>query len=397
MKRIGLVLILAGLLLCVVTTAWGQTDPSCCVGRVGDVNGDNGDDPTIGDISRLVECLFINLSEPFDCLAEADANGSGGSAPTRADITIGDINWLIDYLFITGEGIGLLPCPDPSGDPNGYLFTMSDCKYDFAAASGNAEEDETCIQWTYTNGRLYLTHLNAGFNCCPKTEFNIAVDGNAITITEIETEGLCDCLCLFDIRFVIDNLPADVYTITVVEAYRNPGDPILASVIDLGVHASGLFCRPRTGYPWGTEPFDGFVLGHSGCKSMPATAALSEPGNGETCIRYSYNETTGLLSFNHINAAFNCCPSELLAEFSVDGNTITVTEDENLDMGGCLCLCLFDLDCIIAHVPAGIYQLVIEEKYTATGPPLEFTLDLTGPVTDELFCVPRDGYPWGEM
>ncbi len=44
------------------------------------------------------------------CLAEADINQSGGSEPACADITIGDISILIDYLFITGQSLGLADC-----------------------------------------------------------------------------------------------------------------------------------------------------------------------------------------------------------------------------------------------------------------------------------------------
>jgi len=74
---------------------------SCCTGKVGDVNGLDGDEPTIGDISLLIDMLFINGNQP-DCLAEADVNQSGGVEPTAKDITIGDISVLIDHLYITG-------------------------------------------------------------------------------------------------------------------------------------------------------------------------------------------------------------------------------------------------------------------------------------------------------
>ena len=76
-------------------------DPSCCVGTVGDVNGLGGDVPTIGDISNLVDHLFIS-GVSLDCIQEADINQSGGRYPTPDDITIGDISDLIDNLFITG-------------------------------------------------------------------------------------------------------------------------------------------------------------------------------------------------------------------------------------------------------------------------------------------------------
>jgi hypothetical protein len=83
----------------------------CCQGRVGDVNGTGGDEPTIGDISTMIDALFISGNpDVIVCLAEADVNQSGGSTPQAKDITISDISTLIDYLFITGPSRGLPGC-----------------------------------------------------------------------------------------------------------------------------------------------------------------------------------------------------------------------------------------------------------------------------------------------
>jgi hypothetical protein len=83
----------------------------CCSGRVGDVNGIGGDEPSIGDVSLMIDAKFISLScERIPCIAEADVNQSGGSKPTCDNISIGDISVLIDYLFITGPSRGLPEC-----------------------------------------------------------------------------------------------------------------------------------------------------------------------------------------------------------------------------------------------------------------------------------------------
>ena len=86
--------------------------PGCCVTRVGDANGIGGDEPTIGDISSMIDAKFISGSctGVIACLSEADINQSGGANPTCDDITIGDISMLIDYLFITGPSLGLHNC-----------------------------------------------------------------------------------------------------------------------------------------------------------------------------------------------------------------------------------------------------------------------------------------------
>jgi len=84
---------------------------SCCVGRVGDANGQGGDEPTISDISVIIDAKFITgtCDGVIACLAEADVNQSGGVYPGCGDITISDIATLIDYLFITGPETATLP------------------------------------------------------------------------------------------------------------------------------------------------------------------------------------------------------------------------------------------------------------------------------------------------
>jgi hypothetical protein len=84
-----------------------QADATCCEGVVGDVNGDGSAEPSIGDITKLIDHLF-GYRLPLICFQEADANQSGGRYPVEADITIGDISTLIDHLFITEKP--LLPC-----------------------------------------------------------------------------------------------------------------------------------------------------------------------------------------------------------------------------------------------------------------------------------------------
>jgi hypothetical protein len=89
-----------------------QLDPPgpCCQGRTGNVNGVGGEEPTVGDITTLIDHMFVN-NPPLACYAEADCNGSGGSDPSAEDITIGDISALIDYLFVSGAVLS--ECPEP--------------------------------------------------------------------------------------------------------------------------------------------------------------------------------------------------------------------------------------------------------------------------------------------
>ena len=84
----------------------------CCVDRVGDADQSGDDEPTIADISVLIDAKFITgaCEGILSCLPEADINQSGGRTPSCDDITISDISVLIDYLFITGQSLGLPAC-----------------------------------------------------------------------------------------------------------------------------------------------------------------------------------------------------------------------------------------------------------------------------------------------
>ena len=84
----------------------------CCHARVGDANNSGDDEPTIGDVSTMIDARFITgvCDGILNCIAEADINQSGGASPGCDDISISDISILIDYLFITGSSLGLPSC-----------------------------------------------------------------------------------------------------------------------------------------------------------------------------------------------------------------------------------------------------------------------------------------------
>ncbi|MCX6834521.1 MAG: hypothetical protein NTW07_05200, partial [candidate division Zixibacteria bacterium] len=83
-------------------------DPcDCCVGRVGNANGLGTfpNEVTISDIQLLVMAKFISnlpCEQNLHCLTEADVNQSGGAYPTCDNISISDIQTLVNHLFVAG-------------------------------------------------------------------------------------------------------------------------------------------------------------------------------------------------------------------------------------------------------------------------------------------------------
>lgn len=71
----------------------GPPPPLCCIGTTGNVDCDPGDNIDIGDLTLLVDNLFISFA-PLCCPAEANIDGVG-------DVDIGDLTLLVDNLFIS--------------------------------------------------------------------------------------------------------------------------------------------------------------------------------------------------------------------------------------------------------------------------------------------------------
>jgi len=166
------------------------------------------------------------------------------------------LGMMICLGFIVTLG-GCKKSPDAQLTPTGALLESNGCKQFLSNASGPVDEfapgqHEDCIEYRY-NGTdiLVLRHINAGFNCCPgKITADIEFSGNMITITEIEAEQACDCLCLFDLDYEIINLAHGEYTIRIIEPYIDPPDQVLEFTLQLLSETSGHYCLQRNYYPW---------------------------------------------------------------------------------------------------------------------------------------------------
>lgn len=76
-------------------------DPvNCCVGDVGNVDGDGADAVDISDLTVLIDHLFIN-NQPLGCPDEANTDGDVGGQVDISDLTV-----LIDHLFINNSPLG---------------------------------------------------------------------------------------------------------------------------------------------------------------------------------------------------------------------------------------------------------------------------------------------------
>ena len=68
---------------------------SCCVGLTGNVDNDPAELIDLGDLTALIDYLFISFTVPA-CIEEANIDGDVGGL-----VDLGDLTALIDYLFIS--------------------------------------------------------------------------------------------------------------------------------------------------------------------------------------------------------------------------------------------------------------------------------------------------------
>ncbi|RJR31254.1 MAG: hypothetical protein C4574_01320 [Candidatus Latescibacterota bacterium] len=284
--------------------------------------------------------------------------------------------------------------------PYGMIVGAGDCKlFETGSTDIDAPTNQDCFTWKYTaDGTLELTHVNAGFNCCPgEITADITISDDAITIVEHELLGGCRCLCLYDVEYKIFKLPPGVYTIRFVEPYAL-GDPPLAVTVGLGSNPTGSFCVDRTHYPWyepsgsPAEPTGRIVWTLDCDAKRTITPAVGEGAPPDmSCAEYRY-ESGGILRITHENAGFNCCAGEITAIITVEDGVITIVERE--DRGDCDCICLWDVSYEIANVEPGAYVIRFVEPYRrADDEPLEFAANLAAGAAG-VACAGRLRYPW---
>lgn len=134
--------------------------------------------------------------------------------------------------------------------PEGSLVDYTSCKEfldETDAQSFASEAGQECVAYDFSDdGILYLTHINADFNCCPDSLSGVvSIEDNIITIDEQAVVVTpCDCECLYDLDYEIYNLEPGVYTLDLDQIED------LRIELDLVAEPSGMYCVPRDSYPW---------------------------------------------------------------------------------------------------------------------------------------------------
>lgn len=337
---------------------------------------------TAADIIWLINYVFKGgpMPEPDEL---ADVNGD-------LTINLSDVIYLINYVYKGGED---LTCP-----PWAIPVISSGCKMFTAVQAGlDPPPNQDCLEWEYDGAnQLHVRHVNAGFNCCPdEIVVNAYIDTGMIMVDESEYFGAgggCDCLCLVDLDYTIDNVRPETYLIRIFELYTDEGDDPLVAFLPLTpAPSSGTACVERLHYPWHLATIQ--VDSSTGCKEFRPVVVPDSIPMSQDCVDYLY-DTSGILHLTHINAGFNCCAAPA-AHLAVNADTIIIAEYELYDDAGpCYCLCLYDVDYTIRGLARRAYVIRVVELHL--DPPdalLEFPVDFALSA-DGSYCVARAHYPW---
>ncbi len=157
--------------------------------------------------------------------------------------------------FAACDEAGESTTPVTTGDPAGQLTSATECKsFMKSTLTGPGSSSESAVLYDYDADTriLTLTHVNAGFNCCPgELSATVTVSEGTVTIAEREREAGCHCNCLFDLGIEVRNLPAGEWSIVFDEPYRHADDAAISFTVDLRSEPSGEHSVPRRFYPWG--------------------------------------------------------------------------------------------------------------------------------------------------
>ncbi len=143
--------------------------------------------------------------------------------------------------------------PIPTGEPEGHTVGNTGCKIIMSMPFDDQYPSNwDVIKYTYANKTLHLKHINTAFNCCPDSVGgHIAIEDNKIEIDEFELGPVCDCICLFDVEYQIDNLDEDRIQLNLTQLYLDDDAKTHNLIISLADSTEGIHKIDRGNhYPW---------------------------------------------------------------------------------------------------------------------------------------------------
>lgn len=158
------------------------------------------------------------------------------------------------FLSLLLISLLLASCEREGHHVTASVIDHSDCK-GLKSGSGVEPVPDTlsCISYSYDSfsKTMSLTHINAGFNCCPgNLTCRADIAGDTLIIRENQAHAGCRCDCLYDLEISVERLESKRYTVKIVEPYCGDQQKLIFEA-DLRNDTTGSFCALRKQYPWG--------------------------------------------------------------------------------------------------------------------------------------------------
>ncbi|MHC4706530.1 MAG: right-handed parallel beta-helix repeat-containing protein [Planctomycetota bacterium] len=181
-------------------------------------------------------------------------------------------------------------------------------------------------------------------NCCAdEIELQMTVEGNQITIREIEHLTIpCDCMCDFPTTAILGPFEDGIYLVEVIDIY---GSSLGIVIVIIG------------GLP---EPGITYQVGDCNEGASASLFLAEQPDD----TRFTVTVDGQCIHFEDMMVA-NCCPDELELQMTVEGNLITIYEIEHTTMP-CHCICEYPVTATLGPFEPGTYTLeVYQHNYSA--------------------------------
>lgn len=165
----------------------------------------------------------------------------------------------IEFVFVVFLFLVVFGCTSETENPDNLnlsikMLNTPECnQLKSAGMQGSTPISQSCIDYTFDQaaGKLFINHLNAGFNCCPESlSCSVTYRNDTIIIQEIEKHMGCKCNCLYDLEMELAGIEPGKYQLRLIEPYLGTQQQ-LTGTMDLRTQTKGSICVSRTNYPWG--------------------------------------------------------------------------------------------------------------------------------------------------
>ncbi len=152
----------------------------------------------------------------------------------------------------SSEGAGTAPEASSTIEATSLVVTPS-VPLTAAKSAVPYESETSSISYHYDteSGNLNVRHSNAAFLPGGNITVRVRIEENILTIIEKQSAEPSGAVGLYDLDFVITNLPVRAYRVVVIEPYVHKNEQPLYFRMDLVESLGGSATAARTQSPWG--------------------------------------------------------------------------------------------------------------------------------------------------